>query len=102
MNRLKELRLKFMKSQTDIGNYIGISQSGYSSYERGRLRVPPDVVKSLAQYYNVSEEYLLGFDIPIENDKLLRKFNKLSPEIKAKIYSVTKRLIEQAYEREFR
>ena len=37
-----------------------MSQNTYSQYEIGTTRFPLDVVVKLAEYYNVSMDYLVG------------------------------------------
>ena len=60
MNRLKELRLENLKLQSDIAKILSISTSGYSLYEIEKRDIPTEYLKKLAEYYNVSVDYLLG------------------------------------------
>jgi transcriptional regulator with XRE-family HTH domain len=58
--RLKELRNQKGITQEDVANYLGITRPAYTAYESGR-RQPDDTIKGkLADYYNVSLDYLLG------------------------------------------
>lgn len=59
MNRLRELREDNDLFQKDIAKILNMSQNGYSSYETGRLDIPTDVLKKLAEYYNTSIDYIL-------------------------------------------
>lgn len=61
--RIKELRGN--ESQTNVANGIGVSRASLSYYESGD-RVPDiNVLYSIARYYNVTADYLLGLsDIP--------------------------------------
>ncbi|MBR4869024.1 MAG: helix-turn-helix transcriptional regulator, partial [Clostridia bacterium] len=55
--------------QTQIANIIGMSQIGYLKYETGENDLSTEVLISLANYYNVSIDYLLNrTDNPIMND----------------------------------
>ena len=58
--RLKDLREDADKSQKEIANVIGTSQSYYAQYESGKRALPLDRAISLARYYNVSLDYLAG------------------------------------------
>ena len=59
-SRLKALRKEFGLKQRDISADLGLSDSGYQCYEQGKGL--PDVPRlySLAEYFNVSIDYLLG------------------------------------------
>lgn len=59
MNRLKELREDRDLLQKDIANIIGLSQRNYSYYETGQSMLTADILKSLANYYNTSIDYIL-------------------------------------------
>lgn len=59
--RLKDLREDADKSQKDIAKVICTSQSYYAQYENGKRAIPFDRVVILAQYYNVSLDYIAGF-----------------------------------------
>lgn len=60
MNRLRELRKSRRMTQTDIAALVGIGQSGYSFWENGRSKIDDASLKKLADFYNVSVDYLLG------------------------------------------
>jgi len=59
MNRLKDLREEKDLYQKDIAEMLNMSQNGYSSYETGRLDIPTEVLKKLADFYCTSIDYLL-------------------------------------------
>lgn len=59
-NRLKALRLEHGYTIEEVGKKIGIKKSSYASYE-SRYRQPPlEKLKSIAQLYGVSVDYILG------------------------------------------
>lgn len=58
--RLKDLREDADKSQKEIAELIGTSQSYYAQYENGKRAIPFDRMVALAKYYNVSLDYLAG------------------------------------------
>ena len=58
--RLKDLREDADKSQEEIARIIGTSQSYYAQYENGKRAIPFERMIVLAQFYNVSLDYLAG------------------------------------------
>ena len=65
--RLRDLREDADKSQAEIAKIIGTSQSYYAQYENGKRAIPFERMVALAEYYNVSLDYIAGFiDTPIK------------------------------------
>lgn len=60
MNRLKSLRLENNKLQSDIGKMLGVSDRAVGNYENGKRDMSPETIIKLANYFNVSTDYLLG------------------------------------------
>ena len=58
--RLKDLREDKDMKQSDIAEYLGIQQTVYSRYERGFQNIPIEHLLSLADFYNVSTDYIFG------------------------------------------
>lgn len=61
MYRLKELREKNNLSQADMGKILNVSQVAYYYYEQGKRSIPADILIDLADFYETSVDYLLGF-----------------------------------------
>lgn len=59
-NRLRDLREDRDLKQKDLAALLQIHQTTYSDYELGRLNIPTDTLHILADFYNVSVDYLLG------------------------------------------
>ncbi len=59
-NRIRDLREDKDMNQTEIAVYLGMSQTGYSKYETGERDIPTSILIRLADYYNVSVDYILG------------------------------------------
>lgn len=59
-NRLKNLRENQNLKQTDVAEYLRISQQSYSRYENGKRELPIYYLEPLSKLYNVSTDYLLG------------------------------------------
>ena len=58
--RLRDLREDHDKTQQDIADILGTSQTMYARYERGANELPLRHLLKLADYYGVSAYYLLG------------------------------------------
>ena len=58
MQRIRDLREDHDLKQTDIADYLHISQRTYSHYETDSRSMPIEVLKRLAVYYNTSMDYL--------------------------------------------
>ena len=58
--RLKEIRLERRKTLRDVANDTTISNSNLSEIENGIHGCTTDTLNILANYYNVSIDYLLG------------------------------------------
>ena len=57
---LKEARLKSGLSQKDVAENIGVAKSTYSLYESGSREPNVNTIKKIADFFNVSVDYLLG------------------------------------------
>ena len=58
--RLKDVREDKDLKQEDIAKYLNISRQYYSRYELEQVEMPIRHYKKLAEYYNVSIDYLCG------------------------------------------
>lgn len=58
--RLQDLREDHDLRQQDIADILNCQRNVYRRYESGEREVPVWVIISLAEYYNVSTDYLLG------------------------------------------
>ena len=64
-NRLKELRQKANITQKELALSINSSQQNIAFYEKGERKPKHEMVEKLADFFNVSTDYLLGkTDIP--------------------------------------
>lgn len=57
---LKKLRLQKNKTQLNVQMDTGIEQALLSKYESGKRIPPTDTLIILADYYNVSMDYIMG------------------------------------------
>ena len=58
--RIRDIQNDRGLTQEQIARFLHVSQNTYSQYEIGTTRFPLDVVVKLAEYYNVSMDYLVG------------------------------------------
>ena len=69
MNRLKELRKEKKDTQAELANLMGVNVKTISRWEKGEFEIKPAQAKMLADYFGVSETYLLGYsDLKNEAD----------------------------------
>lgn len=58
--RIRDLREDAELTQKQVGEAINVPQRTYAYYESGQRMVPPQVLCALADFYNVSVDYILG------------------------------------------
>ena len=58
--RLRDLREDRDVTQGQIAKLLGTTQQQYSKYEKGVQEIPVHHLMKLADFYNVSVDYLLG------------------------------------------
>lgn len=57
---LKSLRIQRNKTQQEIADILGISRQGYAKYENNLGEPDNSTLSKLADYFDVSTDYLLG------------------------------------------
>ena len=60
MKRIRDLREDHDKTQQEIADILGTSQTMYARYERGANEMPIRHLIVLCKYYGVSADYILG------------------------------------------
>ena len=58
--RIRNLREDADMTQTEIAKVLNCSQRVYSNYERGDLDIPTEILIKLANFHNVSVDYILN------------------------------------------
>ena len=76
--KLRDLRIAAGKDQKEIAEMLGVAVSTYSQYETGKTIPSLHVLRKLADYYNVSLDYLV--------DRTSEDYLHLSEEEKELIY----------------
>lgn len=60
MDVLRQLRKAANRTQQQMASMLGITQQAYAAYENDKSSPPNDVLEKIADYFNVSIDYLLG------------------------------------------
>ncbi len=58
--RIRDLREDHDLTQTDLAKILNCSQRSYSYYESGGHDIPTQTLIAIADYYDVSVDYILG------------------------------------------
>lgn len=58
--RLKWMRERKGVSQQIVADFCGVSRSMISVYESGEVEATGKIIKKIAEYFDVSADYLLG------------------------------------------
>lgn len=58
--RLKDIREDRDLTQREVAEHLHIRQNTYSQYENGQRGIPVQTLIRLAQYFDVSVDYILG------------------------------------------
>lgn len=57
---IRNLREDNDKKQQELADYLNVKQTTYSKYELGKINIPIEVFIKLADYYDVSIDYIVG------------------------------------------
>ena len=60
--RLSELRKEKGQKQTEMAAFLGITEVHYQRMEYGAVNIPSLTLEKLADFFEVSTDYLLGRD----------------------------------------
>jgi len=67
--RIRQLREDRDITQRELGAILSCSQRVYSNYERGDIDIPTAILIKIADFYNVSVDYLLN---RTDNPKMMK------------------------------
>ncbi len=98
IKRLKELRLNKNLTQTKLAEKFGITYSNIGEWERGKSEPSTNMLIKLANFFNVSIDYLVGREnfsnvtvsasvqgLTSQEERLLMAFKKLDDSERDKI-----------------
>lgn len=75
---LRRLRKERKLTQADISKHLGIPRTTYAGYENGSRNPDPETLQLLADFHDVSVDYLLGREEKLPQEKI--DWEKLDPE----------------------
>lgn len=75
-DRLKEIRREKNITQTELAKATGYSQAIVSQWERDVYSPQVEAIVAIADYFDVSADYLLGREDEFENSSALRELTQ--------------------------
>ncbi|MGR3287141.1 helix-turn-helix domain-containing protein [Bacillus sonorensis] len=103
-DRLRELRKKRPNlSQKELGKHLGLAESTISMYEQNRREPEYEILIKIADYFEVSTDYLLrGVDPKVQDkifeDEAKRILNDPKTFLAARDGEVTQEILDAALE----
>ena len=105
--KLKELRIRDNLSQAKFAREIGFSQSAIASWENETREPGINALIKIAQYFNTSVDYLIGFPIktkqtekpaplPQDEQELLQIYQSLSPAYRSQVLEYARYFAEKS------
>lgn len=92
MNRIRELREQAELRQIDVANATGIDQKTLSNYETGKTNPDSYALIRLADFFDVSIDYLVGRAEHVESSGRREKISKKIDSIKQELNAIKKYL----------
>ena len=82
-NRIRDLREDLDLRQIDVANATGIDQKTLSNYETGKTNPDRYSIIRLAEFFQVTTDYLLGFSNSSikTNEDISQRLEKIEKEI---------------------
>lgn len=77
-NRLREAMDMRKKKQVDLERETGINRSAISRYLSGEYEPKNKPIYELAKALDVSEQWLMGYDVPMERPKVQKNNDAIS------------------------
>ncbi|MCF2661591.1 helix-turn-helix domain-containing protein [Pseudoflavonifractor phocaeensis] len=59
-SRIRDLREDRDLNQETLAEMLGVRQTTYSKYELGKINVPVEMLIKIADFYDVTLDYLVG------------------------------------------
>lgn len=100
--RLKTLRTDKNLKQSELADILELSTSTIGMYEQGRRYADLDTLKKIAEYFDVSVDYLIGRtdikkfeDFPPEVKRIANLFAGIDPKKADNLEKLIKELLEK-------
>ena len=102
---LRELRTSKSMTQSDIAKLLGLTTNAYQSYERGTSEPSCKSLRTLADFYGVSVDYLLGrepsipnpiaqLNVPDDTEAVIEALTKLPPAMQTAMVDILMQMYE--------
>ncbi|MCI8604751.1 MAG: helix-turn-helix transcriptional regulator [Ruminiclostridium sp.] len=101
MNNLAQLRKQKKLSQVELGKILGVAQNTLCNWENGKREINNDSLLKLADFFDVSIDYILGRNVDNLSEDLIilnRNAKKLSPENRKKLLDVAKAMFGEEFD----
>lgn len=92
--RLRDLRNERGISQKELANILFVSQQTVAKWETDRSTPNPEMISKIAQYFNVSSDYLIG----MSDTKSITANIPTDDDIKFALFGGEKGISDEAYE----
>lgn len=69
MNQIKNLRKSIKVSQQTLADALGVARSTVAMWETSGSQPDNFSLLKMAEYFNVSVDYILGRDVPLQKEK---------------------------------
>lgn len=102
--RIKELRVKAKMTQEELAAKLGLTKGAIGNYETGRRRPDKEVLNAIADFFNVSMDYLNGRtteqpEYTLEEQWLIDCYRKTDSEVKAAVKTILRKMVDQPVEK---
>ena len=84
-DRIKEALEKRELTQSELAEKANIDKGQLSSYISGKYKPRQNNIDALSVALNVSEAWLMGFDVPMERKAFKQQWDKESQQLEDKI-----------------
>lgn len=110
--RIRDLREDKDLTQSELCQLLYMHKTTYTNYEQGKHTVPLDFAVTIADFYNVSIDYIAGrtnypkgagaSNLSEDEINMLEKFSKLSERSKGKVELFIEQLCEKQEKQKFK
>lgn len=107
-DQLQELRKEKKFTQEEAADKFGVKLSTYQKYERDAISPPYDILIKIADFYNVSTDYLLGrteikamagtspaeqLDVTAAEQEIIRRYTEFPEEVRLLLLETIRKLV---------
>lgn len=92
-DRLKQLRIEKHITQKELAGFLNVTQNAIFNWENGKREPSIEMIEKIANYFNVSPSYLMGWDDGVQ--QYFRKPSKEEKEIEKLLDSTLEQLLSQ-------